>query len=173
LKKENTVDDLSRKIDLLERRITLLERAIARSAANPGIVYFSEHKLERDNSGDKFVWLGCKGSIQLVLPPAPVGKAICHLLLAPHPAVKLEKMAVYVNDRARDYKFERGVFARPSLSFEIEEAGAASINIVIAGVDSICPADLGENDDTRSLAFMFCGCKIIPQFSAEERAVYA
>jgi hypothetical protein len=182
------VDSFKEKMLLLERRLTLLERAVSRFAKlpeaeeahglflneiavavdDPRIIYSGRYNFEVNAEGGKYLWLGGSGDIQLVLPVIAGRRAVCDLLLVQHPAVRIDDMMIYVDGKKCEYKLDRRASEGMAVAFKLDGTAGSEITVIIAGVKSICPADLGENEDTRQLAFMFLGYKIYDPSSESE-----
>lgn len=187
------MDSFKEKMLLLERRLTLLERTvscltklpeveeadglflneIAVAVDDPRIIYSGRYNFEANADGEKYLWLGGAGDIQLVLPVIAGRRAVCNLLLAPHPAVRIDDMMIYVDGKKCEYKLDRSASGGLTVAFQLDGSAGTAITVIIASVKSICPADLGENEDQRQLAFMFFGCKIYDPSSASEMVYVA
>ena len=183
------VDSFKEKMLLLERQLTLLERAVSRLAKlpeveeadefcltseivvavdDPRIIYNGRYNFEVNAEGEKYLWLGGAEDIQLVLPVIAGRRAVCNLELVPHPAVRFDDMMIYVDGKKCEYKLDRGASGGLTVAFKLDGSAGTEITVIITGVKSICPADLGENEDIRQLAFMFFGYKIYDPSSVSE-----
>jgi hypothetical protein len=177
------VEDYSVRLAFLERRLTLLEREAAsiQSAGTknttterpleapariiipcdaPGLIASRAYPVERGDSGWPYCWLGAKGPVQLVLPAAPVRPLRCRLIVAPHSAIDMSDLKFRVNDEPVRCGIVNNDAGMKLILFTMDASAASHIEIVFAGIESVRPRDLGENDDSRLLAFRFYGAAI-------------
>lgn len=183
------LDNWDEKLAFLERRLTLLEHAVARLSGapapafaattpiavlptapprnrtlecdDPGLIIHNGYKAERDPRGQKYVWVGAPGPIQMILPVAPVPSLICRLHIWTHPRIDFSALQLQVNDRPCAFDFTESETHIWRLSFGGMASGAANIHLVMRGVSSFRPVDAGESADVRWLAFQLFGVDLI------------
>lgn len=174
------MDELQKKVEFLEARLTLLERRLTSAAAGsnamqdrlpagavvqvacdqPGVVISRKYPNEYDELNRKFCWIGGDGPIQIILPIAPAQPLQCRLRIQPHPRVDMRAMRLISNDRKTDYSMSL-MEDVVDVSFHVLESAAPQIDILLADLQSVRPADLGENDDGRLLAARFFGAELV------------
>jgi hypothetical protein len=182
-RKGRRVEDYSVRLAFLERRLTLLERELAslqsartRNATTeppleaparivipcdaPGLIASRAYPVEQGGSNWPYCWLGAEGPVQLVLPAAPARPLRCRLIVAPHSAIDMSDLEFTVNDKPVRCGILNNDAGMKVIIFTMEASAASHIEIVFAGIQSIRPRDLGENDDSRLLAFRFYGAEI-------------
>jgi hypothetical protein len=170
-------------IEHLEARVTLLERKIARlqvetdkppeppSAAQPKEFHFAcnspdllianIYPVELDPVNNvHFCWVGNDGPLQFVFPVRPISESLCRMRLAPHSAVDMHHMVIIVNDQvvSADVQTHEGML---DIAFSIPSSATSEISVVITGVASVRPSDMGESSDIRLLAARFFGAEIM------------
>jgi hypothetical protein len=181
--RSGTVNDLPRKVAFLEARLTLLERRLSEVEARlpstvilqddvvpdpihiactePGLMIYRNYPVETDPQGRQFCWVGNDGPIQLVLPVRPSRPITCRLHFQAHPVVDFSKAAINVNDcQAAEMRATQNgnLF---ELCFDVPPSAAPNLNIMLLGVASVTPADIGQNTDIRKLAAKFFGADIL------------
>jgi hypothetical protein len=182
-RKGRRVEDFSVRLAFLERRLTLMEREVAslQSARTknttaerhleaparivipcdaPGLIASRAYPVEHGGSNWPYCWLGAEGPVQLVLPAAPVRPLRCRLIVAPHSAIDMSELEFTVNDKPVRCRVVNNDAGMKLIVFTMEASAASQIEIVFVGLKSIRPRDLGENDDSRLLAFRFYGAEI-------------
>jgi hypothetical protein len=122
---------------------------------------FRMYPVEHDNRGNEFCWIGNDGPIQFVLPVRPVRQMTCRLHFKPHPKVGFSEASVIVNDARQETTIVPSRDDTIEVAFGVPATSAVIINILLTGVSSVRPADLGENDDMRLLAARFFGAEIV------------
>jgi hypothetical protein len=174
------LDRIAKKLEFMERRLTLLEHEVARlkapstaveppavslepiiklSCDSPGVVISTCYQVERSVRGEKFVWVGNDGPIQIVLPIVPHDALTCRLFIWPHPKVDIANLRLNVNDLPCDHEISRLAGGLFQISMRIAMSAASKINIAIFGVTSVRPGDDGVSADSRLLAFEFFGAE--------------
>lgn len=174
------MDELHKQIAFLEARLTLLERkftgaepdstavpellpmgALIQVACDqPGVVISQKYPNEYDELNRKFCWIGGDGPIQIILPIAPAQPLQCRLRIQPHPRVNMGAMQLISNDRKTDYSMSP-MEDVVDVSFKVPASAARQIDILLADLKSVRPADFGENDDGRLLAARFFGAELV------------
>lgn len=176
------MNDLPTKIAFLEARLTLLERRLnqleaerASAAASPdegvpepisiacndpGLMIFRNYPIERTKDDVEFCWIGNDGPIQLVLPVRPVRPLKCRLRLQPHPAVDFSKLTIGVNDLPPTEAAVSLDGKMTEVCFDAPASASPVLNVLLSGVNSVRPVDLGQNSDIRLLAARFFGADI-------------
>ncbi len=176
------MNDLPTKVAFLEARLTLLERRLNQLEAeraspaapsnvgapepisiacnDPGLMIFRNYPIERTKDGVEFCWIGNDGPIQLVLPVRPVRPLKCRLRLQPHPAVDLSRLMIGVNDQPPTEAVVSLNENVTEVCFDAPASAAPILNVLLSGVNSVRPVDLGQNPDIRLLAARFFGAEI-------------
>jgi hypothetical protein len=182
------LDRIAKKLEFMERRLTLLEHEIARlkaplpavepltappaappvaphepviklSCDSPGVIISTCYRVEHSAQGEKFVWVGNNGPIQIVLPIIPHEALTCRLFIWPHPNVDIANLRLTVNDLPCDHEISRIAGGLSQISMHVAMSAASKINITIFGVTSVRPCDDGVSADSRLLAFEFFGAE--------------
>jgi hypothetical protein len=173
------LDELSAKVAFIEARLTLLERKFARmvNAAEitepkpagpvnipcdaPGMLISRMYDVELDEEGTAFCWVGNEGPIQFVLPLRPTHALTCTLHIQPHPSVDFTRLSIRVNDDEQPITKAYPTSRMLDVSFPVPSSGAPNLSILLLGVDSRRPSDVGENLDKRLLAARFFGATVV------------
>ena len=175
---DGTVEEMAARLAFVEARLALLERAFggleeagrggakkpeapAVFACNePGLPILRAYPTEQDEMGIDFCWVGNDGPIQFVLPVRPSHPSTCVLRLQPHRQVRFDALAVEVNGAAVRVEMTRPTPRLMEVSFAVAASAAPAMSIVLLGVGSVRPSDLGENADERRLAARFYGARV-------------
>jgi hypothetical protein len=177
--RSNSRDELNEKVAFLDARLTLLERKLERlsaarpdprpamvstgasvSCSEPSLLVVQSYAPERDGRGAEFRWIGNDGPVQMAIPVMPVRSLTCCLRLVPHPRVDFNGIRIRANDIERPALVSREDEEVLDLYFNMDADATPYINIMLEGVRSVRPSEIGENDDSRFLAARFYGAEI-------------
>jgi hypothetical protein len=172
------IDD-SLRLSLLDKRLTALERELrelkqghvppdtpavpARLSLrcnSPGLLASRAYEVEHFENGNSACWLGADGPVQIKLPVAPRKPYRCELTVAPFKPMSFNHLHLRVNDTPVEHSIEPLTGKQQKISFCGEARNLPFINIVLLGIVSIRPVDLGESKDIRLLAFQLYGVDI-------------
>lgn len=172
-------DDLRDKVALLDARLTALERRIEQLSAppvtpesaaaptgasvtcgEPGLLINQAYAVERNGMGTEFRWIGNDGPIQMIIPIMPVRRLTCCLRLLPHPRVDFSDLTIRANDVDRPTLVSRDGEGALEIYFNMDADGLPFIHVLLSGIRSVRPQEIGENDDSRLLAARFYGAEI-------------